>query len=65
VLAAATGLLAHAVYGVGDAITLWDRFIFVFWWIMGLVGAVYAVYAVYGRAPRAQHVWLAQRADGT
>lgn len=36
---AAGGLLAHGVYGMGDAITLFDRFTFVFWWILGLVGA--------------------------
>ncbi len=35
------GLLAHAFYGMGDAITLWDRYSFVFWWMLGLAGAVY------------------------
>jgi putative inorganic carbon (hco3(-)) transporter len=35
------GLLAHAVYGLADAITLWDRFIFIYWWLLGLVGAQY------------------------
>lgn len=37
----AAGLLAHAVYGVGDAIPLWDRFAFVFWWLFALAGAAY------------------------
>ncbi len=37
----AAGLLAHFVYGMGDAITLWDRFIFVFWALLGLAGATY------------------------
>ena len=30
------GLLAHAIFGLGDAITLFDRFIFLFWWLIGL-----------------------------
>jgi len=33
------GLLAHSVYGLGDAITLWDRFSFILWWLVGLAGA--------------------------
>ncbi|MDQ7033478.1 MAG: hypothetical protein Q9P01_01185 [Anaerolineae bacterium] len=32
------GLVAHSVYGVGDAITLWDRFSFILWWLVGLLG---------------------------
>ncbi len=39
--AAGAGLLAHAVYGMGDAVTLWDRFTFVFWWLLGVAGAQY------------------------
>ncbi|RMG86605.1 MAG: O-antigen ligase domain-containing protein [Chloroflexi bacterium] len=35
------GLLAHFIYGMGDAITLWDRFIFIFWILLGLAGAAY------------------------
>ncbi len=35
--------IAHAVFGLADAITLWDRFIFVFWWLVGMVGAQYVV----------------------
>jgi O-antigen ligase len=35
--------IAHAGFGLADAITLWDRFIFVFWWLVGMVGAQYVV----------------------
>jgi hypothetical protein len=35
----AGGLLAHGVFGMADAITLWDRFTFVYWWIVGLSAA--------------------------
>lgn len=38
-ISAVTGLLAHAVFGVGDAITFWDRFAFLFWVIVGLLRA--------------------------
>lgn len=43
VLAAGLGgaLLAHAIYGMGDAITLWDRFIFLFWLLVSMVGGQY------------------------
>ncbi len=41
VVAVGGGLLAHAVYGLGDAITLWDRFIYVYYWMLGLAGAQY------------------------
>lgn len=33
------GLFAHAIYATGDAITLWDRFQFIQWAIVGLAGA--------------------------
>jgi putative inorganic carbon (hco3(-)) transporter len=36
-------LLAHAFFGLGDAITLWDRFTFLYWWVVGLVAAQYTV----------------------
>jgi O-antigen ligase len=39
----AGAFIAHSVFGLADAITLWDRFIFVFWWLVGLVGAQYVV----------------------
>lgn len=42
------GLLAHAVFGLGDAITLWDRYQFLGWWLTGLAGAVF----VFHRANR-------------
>jgi O-antigen ligase len=32
----AAGLAAHLFFGIGDAITLYDRFSFVFWWLVGL-----------------------------
>jgi O-antigen ligase len=35
-LALGAGFIAHAVYGLGDAITLWDRFAFVGWWLVAL-----------------------------
>ena len=41
VAVSAGGLLAHAVYGMADAITLWDRFAFVFWIMLGLLAAQY------------------------
>lgn len=41
VLAVTAGLVAHGVYGVGDAITLWDRYAFLFWWMFALVNALY------------------------
>ena len=39
----AAALLAHGIYGAGDAVALWDRFIFVFWWALGLLGAQYTL----------------------
>lgn len=37
----AGGILAHAFYGMGDAVTLWDRYQFLFWWLLGLAGALW------------------------
>lgn len=45
VLAIGGGLLAHAIYGLGDAITLWDRFKFLFWWMLALAGAQFTCLA--------------------
>jgi O-antigen ligase len=42
-LAIGAGLAAHAVYGLGDAITLWDRFAFLYWWMLGLAAAQYVL----------------------
>jgi O-antigen ligase len=39
----AASLLAHGVFGLADAITLWDRFIFLYWWLLALVGAQFTV----------------------
>lgn len=36
-LSALAGLFAHAVFGMGDAITFWDRFAFLFWVVLGLL----------------------------
>lgn len=35
------GLLAHTIYGMGDAIPLWDRFSFIYWLMLGLAAAQY------------------------
>ncbi len=35
------GLLAHGAFGLGDAVTLWDRFIFVYWLMVGAIAAQY------------------------
>lgn len=37
----ASAWVAHAVYGLGDAIPLWDRFAFLFWWLAGLSAALF------------------------
>ena len=39
--AAGSGLLAHAIFGLGDAITLWGRFGFIFWLMLGMAGATH------------------------
>jgi O-antigen ligase len=36
-VSAFAGLLAHGIFGMGDAITLWDRFAFLFWGVLGLL----------------------------
>jgi O-antigen ligase len=46
------GLLAHAIFGFGDAIALWDRFIFVFWWLLGLAGAQYNLVQSHRNVPQ-------------
>ena len=40
-VAAGCGLLAHFVFGMADAITLWDRFAFLFWALLGVLAAQY------------------------
>ena len=42
-VAIAGGMLAHTIFGLADAITLWDRFAFVFWMLPGLAGAQYVL----------------------
>lgn len=36
-------LVAHGVFGLADAITLWDRFSFLYWWLLGMVGAQFTI----------------------
>ena len=40
-LAAGAGLAAHAFFGLADAITLFDRFIFAYWLLVGIVAGSY------------------------
>lgn len=40
-VAVGSGLVAHAVYGLADAIPLWDRFNFIYWLMLGLAAAQY------------------------
>jgi len=35
------------IYGLGDAIPLWDRFAFGLWWMLGMAAALYVLH---GRA---------------
>lgn len=37
------GLVGHGVFGMGDAIPLWDRQTFIFWWLLGVAGAQYVL----------------------
>ena len=39
-IALVAGLFGHAVYALTDAIPIWDRFAFVFWWLLGLLGGL-------------------------
>lgn len=52
----AAGLLAHFIYGMGDAITLWDRFFFPLWMMFGLAGAQYVLVTRCKDAPEASPV---------
>ncbi len=40
----AAGLIGHSVYGLADAIAIWDRFALIFWWMLGLSAAL-CIYA--------------------
>ncbi|MCU0466471.1 MAG: O-antigen ligase family protein [Anaerolineae bacterium] len=39
-IAVGAGLAAHAVYGLADAIPVWDRLAFVGWWLQGMAVAL-------------------------
>lgn len=39
--AVSAGMVAHMIYGLADAIPLWDRFAFLFWWMLALSAALY------------------------
>lgn len=52
-IAVGAGLLAHALYGLGDTIALWDRFQFILWWLFGLVGAAYVLAQYNSERPKA------------
>ena len=39
--AAMIGMVSHMIYGIGDAIPLWDRFAFMFWVMIGIVASGY------------------------
>lgn len=40
-IAICASILGYMGYGIGDTITLWDRFAFVHWWFIGLMTALY------------------------
>jgi len=40
-IAVAGSILGYMGYGVGDTITLWDRFAFIHWWYIGLMTAIF------------------------
>ncbi len=50
----AAGLLAHAFFGIGDAVTLWDRFAFLFWWLLALAAAQYILVCFPSSTPMPQ-----------
>ncbi|MBC8100951.1 MAG: O-antigen ligase family protein [Armatimonadetes bacterium] len=39
-IALSGGFVAHSIYGLGDAIPLWDRFAFIGWWMLGITVAL-------------------------
>jgi hypothetical protein len=41
--AVAAGLVAHMIYGLTDAIPLWDRFAFILYWLLGMIAAQYVL----------------------
>lgn len=38
-------LIAHSIFGIADAIPVWDRFAFLFWWVLGLSIAYITVHS--------------------
>ncbi|MEP7290253.1 MAG: O-antigen ligase family protein [Chloroflexota bacterium] len=42
-VSAGAGLLAHTIFGLADAITLFDRFIFAYWLLVALAGGAYVL----------------------
>ncbi len=42
-VSAGAGLLAHGIFGTADAITLYDRFIFAYWLLVGLASGAYVL----------------------
>jgi len=40
-LSAGAAVAAHFVYGMGDAIPIWDRFSFVYWMLLGVIVVAY------------------------
>ncbi|MGQ9889969.1 MAG: O-antigen ligase family protein [Aggregatilineales bacterium] len=59
--ATAAGLLAHTVYGVADAIPLWDRLAFAHWLMLGLAGAQYALVKLQSQGKSATSALWVQR----
>ena len=41
VVAVAGGLLAHIIFGMGDAVAIWDRLAFLWWWMFALSSAAF------------------------
>jgi O-antigen ligase len=41
VVAITAGLVAHLIYGLADAIPLWDRFAYLFWLMLALCAMLY------------------------
>lgn len=42
-IAITSGILSYMGYGVGDTITLWDRFAFLHWWFIALIVGGYII----------------------
>jgi len=42
-IAITSSILSYMGYGIGDTITLWDRFAFLHWWFIALIIGIYTV----------------------